>query len=453
MNRTALAPTLAVTLVVGLSATLSARAAPSPDPDATVATSGGPAPDHRRELSSSRVVDEPLVRDITLRVDRRRRGLGAFSNTWGDSLVFDKNRDGNPDVLLTFHKDPWEIWLGNNRGGFTFDRALRRTDRHNCAAADFAGPNRKRPDGRPDLYCVRGAVVGTVANKRNALLIQQADGGFRNRVTSWGAVDPSGRGRAVSILDIRGDGRPSLFVGNARPIVHPSRDHIFANTGRRLVEKRTGGLPSVQATSCSSTGDFDRDGRQDFLSCSDSLRLYQNRTTRGGPVSYREVATAEGVPAGRWQDAGLVNLNGDRWRDLVTVTQDALDVRLNTRQSPHFSQVDFSFPLSAGASFCSGRADGDATPDLLVVQSLAENSDPRQKRDFMLVNSGTGNAYTPLPVPQPPVKNRRNGNGDTCTAIPDYRGDRAAWTISNGRQIYRPKRNFPGYRQLVTLVR
>src|SRR5687767_2472000 len=96
-------------------------------------------------LALSRIIDQPRMRDITLRVDRRRRGLGAFSNTWADSLVFRKNRDGNPDVLLSFHTEPWEIWLGTRGGGFTFKQSLPPTDRHRCEAADFAGPDRRRP--------------------------------------------------------------------------------------------------------------------------------------------------------------------------------------------------------------------------------------------------------------------------------------------------------------------
>ena len=462
MKRTALAPILAVSLVVGLNAGLSARAAPPGETvvvpsgrgheDTATGTGGSTPPARHAGTNSPRSLATARMRDITLQVDRRRRGLGAYSDTWGDSLVFDKNRDGNPDILLSFHTDPWEIWLGNSRGGFTFDRSLPITDRHNCATADFAGPNRRRPDGRADLYCVRGANIGTLSDKRNELLIQQAGGGFENVVNSWGAVDPSGRGRTVSILDIRGDGRPSLFVGNAEPVLHPSRDHIFVNRGRRFVERRTGGLPSVQNTICSSTGDFDRDGRQDFLSCSDSLRLYRNTTTRGRPVSYREVAVAQGLRARRWRDAALVHLNRDRWRDLVTLSKGALDVRLNTRQTPHFSEVDFSFPLSAGFSFCSGRANGDAAADLLVVQQLASPTDRIQRRDWMLVNAGAGNRFRAVPVPQPPVRNRRNGNGDTCSAIPGYHGKRAAWTIGNGRLTATPTEvRHRGYRQLVVL--
>ncbi|MGZ5405563.1 MAG: hypothetical protein ACXWDL_12995, partial [Nocardioides sp.] len=316
MKRTALVSIMAVSLTVGLGVALSARAAP-PGHTVTVpfgryhenvaTRTGGSAPRRDAEVHSSRIIANALMRDITLRVDRRRQGLGAFSDTWGDSLVFDKNSDGHPDVLLSFHLQPWEIWLGNSRGGFTFDRSLPSTDRHNCAAADFAGPAGSPPDGRADLYCVRGANIGTVPNKKNALLVQQTGGGFKDVVASWGAADPSGRGRTVSILNIRGDARPSLFVGNAEPVLHPSEDHVFVNVGDRFVEKRTGGLPSVQNTYCSTTGDFDRDSRQDFLSCSRSLRLYRNRTTPAGRVSYREVAGRQGIPAGRWKDAGLVD--------------------------------------------------------------------------------------------------------------------------------------------------
>lgn len=443
MKRTTLAPVVAVTLVVGLGSVLSSHAA---RPGDAVAPS-------RETAVQSRVIGAGQVRDITLRVDPGRRGLGAYSHTWGDSVVFDKNHDGNPDVLLSFHEQPWEIWLGNGRGGFTFDRSLTSTDRHSCAAADFAGPGGTPPDGRADLYCARGANIGTVPDKKNALLIQQRDGGFTDVVSAWGAEDPSGRGRTVSILHIRGrEGRPSLFVGNAEPVLHPSKDHIFVNKGRRFVQKRTGGLPSVQHTYCSDTGDFDRDGRQDFLSCSYSLRLYRNRTTPGGPVSFREVAAGEGITAKRRRDAGLVDLNRDRWPDLVTVSLSRLVVHLNRKSSPHFPQADFEFALTAGRTFCAGRANRDAALDLLVVQQLAHPIDRRQRRDWMLVNAGTGDQFEALPVPQPPTRNRRNGNGDSCSAIPGYRGSRAAWTISNGMLIPRPGETGllrRGYRQLV----
>jgi hypothetical protein len=459
MSHTALAPALAVALVAGLGAGLSTRAALSSQERAPLVGS------HVRESAADVVTVRELgatfprstartrVRSITLRVDPERQGFGAFSETWGDNLVFDKNGDGNPDVLLSFHNlRPWTIWLGKDGAGFTFDRELSTTDRHNCATADFAGPGGTPPDGRADLYCVRGADMGTLQDKRNALLIQRAGGGFVNVADAWDAADPSGRGRTVSVLDIRGNARPSLFVGNAKTIVHPSKDHLFVNVGGRFLDRHTGGLPSEQNTMCSAVGDFDRDGRQDFLSCSDSLRLYRNLTTPAGRVTFRQVAARQGIPVGRPRDAGLVDLNRDGWRDLVIVSDDALRVRLNRRRPPHFSRVDFRFPLSAGASFCSGRANGDAATDLLVVQGLASLADNLQRRDWMLVNSGTGKRFRALPVPQPAVRNGRNGNGDTCSSIRDYDGRRAAWTINNGRPTYVPEtRHHRGYRQLVIL--
>jgi len=253
----------------------------------------------------------------------------------------------------------------------------------------------------------------------------------------------------VSILHIRRNGRPSLFVGNARGIEHPSVDHIFENVGQHFVERHAGGLPSEHNTFCSSTGDVDRDGRQDFLTCSSSLRLYRNLTTPRGRVAYAQVASSEGVPPGPRQDAGLVDLNRDGWPDLVVVSKEALAVRLNRRRSPHFPKVDFSFPLAAGYSFCSGRANGDRAPDLLAVQGVVSGSDRFQRPDWMLINSGSGARFKPVPVPQPPATSGGNGNGDTCSAIPDYAGARAAWTINNGRPTYTPERRHLGFRQLV----
>ena len=169
-------------------------------------------------------------------------------------------------------------------------------------------------------------------------------------------------------------------------------------------------------------------------------------------MSYRQVAAREGLPTGRREDAGLVDLNRDGWRDLVIVADNALTVRLNRRRSPHFSHVDFRFRLSAGTSFCSGHANGDAATDLLVVQGLASRTDRLQQRDWMLINRGGGKRFRAMPVPQPPSKNGRNGNGDTCSAIPHYAGKRAAWTINNGHPTYTPQlRHHRGYRQLVIL--
>jgi hypothetical protein len=176
------------------------------------------------------------------------------------------------------------------------------------------------------------------------------------------------------------------------------------------VERRTGGLPSVQDTNCTDTGDFDRDGRQDFLSCSYSLRLYRNRTSRstgvlprGGGAPEPSDPAVERRRTGQPEPRPLAG-PGDR-------LQGAVHVRLNRQQVPHFPEVDFRFPLSAGFSFCRGRANGDAAADLLVVQRLVSPNDRIQRREWMFVNSGAGNSFRALPVPQPPRGNRRNGNG------------------------------------------
>jgi hypothetical protein len=71
----------------------------------------------------------------------------------------------------------------------------------------------------------------------------------------------------------------------------------------------------------------------------------------------------------------------------------------------------------------------------------------------MLINSGSGKRFRAVPVPGPPFRTDRNGNGDTCSAIPHFAGSRAAWTINNGRPTYSPERHHRGYRQLLLLGR
>src|SRR5262249_49637929 len=157
---------------------------------------------------------------------------------------------------------------------------------------------------------------------------------------------------------------------DAKGIDHPSRDHIYVNKGhQRFAIAHTAGLPSEQNTFCSSTADFDHDGRQDFLTCSRDLHLYRNLTTRRSPVRYRQVAAREGLTGARL-DAAFADLNRDGWADVVTVTESALVVRLNRRHSPHFGTVDYRLPLAAGFSVCAGAANGDSSTDLLVVQGL-----------------------------------------------------------------------------------
>ena len=303
MKRTALAPVLAVSLVASLGAALSARAA-RPGDTAVVSSGGyhenaatrtGGSAGRDPTSDSSRIIATAQMRDITLRVDRRRQGLGAFSDTWGDSLVFDKNHDGNPDVLLSFHNSRGRSGWGTAAAGSSIDRSLPSTDRHNCATADFAGPAGRLPDGRADLYCVRGANIGTVSDKKNALLIQQPGGGFKDVVTCMGCRGPFGA-------------RP-----NGVDPEHPRRCKTQSVRGQRGARSSP---ESATTSSSTGAGGSWKDAPADCprcrtptvhppetsirtaarTSCHAPIRCASTGTARlpDGPVSYREVAARQG---------------------------------------------------------------------------------------------------------------------------------------------------------------
>lgn len=356
-------------------------------------------------------------------------GLSYFGQrlgpTQGESLVFDYDQDGDPDILLSAHGSPGGWPLLQNQGNGTFlgvlPGTLPKKDRHGCVAADFGSPEGAGlPDGRPDFYCVLGACEGTcTANYPNELYLQTAQRTFVRVADSWGAADPHGRGRQPAVLDYDRNGLPDLVVANEIPSIFPTPNRLYRNVGGRFQEVIDPAVTRELGSACVETGDFDGDGWTDLLFC----RKNGTVTLRNVAGRFQDVTASTAYRKAGPLDIELADLNRDGRPDLILVEQKRLSVWLNVGGA--FPKASFSYALAQGRDVAVGDVDLDGAPDIYVVQGNNVGGVP----DVMLLNNGNGASYRTTPIPQ-----TKEGNGDVATAIPNWQGSgRAAFLVTNGR--------------------
>jgi hypothetical protein len=364
---------------------------------------------------------------LTARDIASEAGIARTVNTAGENCVFDYNGDGVADLFLSAHADaPWQLFRGKADGTFveTNVGTFPRRDRHGCATGDFNG------DGRPDIYASIGACGGTCTAAKE-LWLQRADGTFVERAAEFGVADPGGRGREPTALNANGDGRPDLYAGQEVGVDYPSPSRLWVNTGTGFVNPP--GPPTEELGNfCVTAGDFDRDGYDELIACSQlGLRVFDNN---GG--SWSDAMAAVGLPALGRRDAELADLNRDGRLDLVLVSQPALEVRLN--QSGRFPTTNYELALADGRDVAVGDAEGDGDQDIYALQGTNATVP-----DLLLMNQGSGTSYTQFPgLPQ-----ASSGNGSRVQAIPNWKGTRrAAFLVNNGHY------DSLGPRQLIELV-
>lgn len=351
-------------------------------------------------------------------------GLAQTTQSLG-ATVADFNDDGRQDVLLNRQSQaPPTLYLGNAGGTFTRDTIavfgpftkLTR-DLHLCSTADV---NR---DGRLDVYCTVGTSNQSTTSKSNFLWIQNPDGTFTNRASTWGVADPAGRGRDALFLEVNGDARPDLFVYNAKRtdgVAAPSR--LFVNTGSSFVDAPSYGLdgtfwslyfivPELQLTTWN--------GRLAVLAISTAGP--QLWVQKGGPGTAFQRVVPAGWPTFRVQGARLQDLNRDGMDDLVTVTQSRADVWRRTGTSSLAKAWSSSTP--GARSVAVADATGDGLPDIYVTTWSQTNSIPNPP-DFLFVGTG-GFSFASATIP------RATAGQGASAAVVRY-GSSNAFLVANG---------------------
>jgi hypothetical protein len=365
-------------------------------------------------VATMAIASPALARDA--RDAAERAGIAEPTRSWS-LAVDDFDHDGRGDFLLSRHGgEPAQIW-DNDGGSFTkFARGElpAGADRHGCDWADV------NLDGLHDVFCAVGAEKGTATRKSDQLYIQGPSGQFTDKTRDYGVVNPWGRGRHVTFLDVNHDPYPDLFVGNGYPRAddHTSPNRVFINDGGTHFTQMSTRVRAEIGARCVQAIDVDDDGWEDLLVCGqEKLKIYRNR--RGEDFS--SIGTRLGAIA--WAtNARLADLNGDARLDLVAVTPDALWMQL--REESGFEPAVRMADLVSGAWVAVGDADGDGHLDVYVVQACRRGVN---EPDGLFLNDGTGFlASTPIPQTD-------RGCGDVAATI-DYDTDGMDdFIVANGK--------------------
>jgi FG-GAP-like repeat/Divergent InlB B-repeat domain/Calx-beta domain/Abnormal spindle-like microcephaly-assoc'd, ASPM-SPD-2-Hydin/FG-GAP repeat len=296
----------------------------------------------------------------------------------GFVLPADINGDGRPDLIISSQAGADEVVAILNEtppGGSNLvlgsEADLPVGELPNIVrAADLNG------DGRPDLV-----VANNEGNSISVLFNSTAPGASTPSFASQRSFPVGKTPRSLQVVDLNGDGRVDLVVGNQgnhslTALLNTTAPGASAPSfSAQTLEAEPGPMGLTAA-------DFNGDGRQDlfYTRMSGNKALVSMNTTAAPTGSAPSLAAKQDAAAGgRPSSVAATDLNGDGKPDLVVANRDDDDVsvRLDTTppgaSTPSFAAQQTFVAGNAPTSVASADLNHDGRPDLVVSDEFEEN--------------------------------------------------------------------------------
>jgi Salmonella virulence plasmid 65kDa B protein/FG-GAP-like repeat/SprB repeat len=184
-------------------------------------------------------------------------------------------------------------------------------------------------------------------------------------------------------VDFDGDGRSEVYVPNLGLILTYKNGTLQSVPGLLASSDFFSFTPSF--------GDFNGDGKTDYLGADSSTIVFGLNLSKGGLLGFTQAGT--NLPLSQYHDVGCVaDFNGDGRSDWLRLS----DMRLMISTGNSFTEVATNLPFSRADLYTSvacGDFNGDGLADVVVNNNYWFSSTPGATDVVNQINNGLGNIH------------------------------------------------------------
>jgi hypothetical protein len=325
-------------------------------------------------LTASNGIGSPINQAFTLIVSHNTVSFAA-PTSFGtaqepSSLVIDDlNADGELDLVVGTSQSV-EVLLNDTPAGaaaaqFGAEVSISGSAESGIAVADING------DSKPEIVVLRSGGSGAFDVFLNSTVIEGTTPSFQ--LAAHVLLGAAGPASTIVMGDFDGDGKPDIMTTSTSGTVF-----VFLNVTDTDSPSPAFAAPvtvgSGGGNSRPALGDFDGDGRLDYVLDEGTRFAVVRNTTTAGVLSFAAAQTFPGDPSDRGiatdTNARAVDFTGDGLPDIVTCDNNDLGVLENTSTpgSLAFTSVSVATHVSSFvAQFAVADFDGDGRQDVAVA--------------------------------------------------------------------------------------